>query len=170
MRCLLQLSLGTMRAARDVQSGAAVFGLAAPVDAGLRGQLDAVWESIEEALKTGFRYGREKAEGLMEQAIAKAENLISEAGRKGAELHAVLLARIQTFLRTFVREAIGRIETQMTVGSGSFGLSTIRCSQKLVLSGSLKTNIAELFELASSGEIEISAEYAAPRAEVGAPR
>ena len=151
-----------LQSAREVDSGAAVFGLAAPTDAGLRGRLDAVWDSIEEALRSGFRYGREKARGLLDQAIEKAEALLVEAGRKAGELQDILLARIQAFVTTFIREAVRRVEPAMTVGETSFRLSTIHCTQKLVLTGALKTNIAELFELASSGEIEIAAEYARP--------
>jgi hypothetical protein len=148
-------------AAREVTADVPVRGLAAPLDAGLKGQFDDAWDAIEAALTAAFRGASDTATALLDQALAAADALIAAAGRKAGEIHAQLLARVQTYVAAFVREALGRIEAQISLGLQVFAATSVTCTYKVQLSGSLKASLTEAVELSSGGEIEVAVQYAA---------
>jgi hypothetical protein len=154
-----EVFVAALKSAREVRQGPSLSGLAAPLDAGLMADADTTWSLIEEALKTAYRHGRDQAVALFDAAWAKAEALIASAGRKGGQVYDLLLARAQKYLDDFIRGAIARLATQHAIGDGLYGLTSIRCTQKIVLTGSLKATLTDVFALTTSGEIEIVAEY-----------
>lgn len=135
--------------------------LAAPADGGLLGRLDDVWGEIKAAFRTAFVFGRDKAADLLRAAVAKAEKVLTEAGNKARDLQLLLLKKLQTFLQDMIQETVSLIASEYTVSTRTFRLTAMTCKQKLILTGSISTNITELFTLVSSGELEVEAEYSA---------
>jgi hypothetical protein len=66
---------------------------------------------------------------------------------------------MRDFAWTYIQGAVARVPTSLVVGLSNFALASIECTQKIILGGSLSTNLAELFSLTSSGELEIVAAY-----------
>lgn len=146
-------------AARAVGPVAVGTSLNAAADAGLLGRLDEVWDSIEAALKRGYKFGAARAQELFDSAVEKAEQLIAEAGSKANELHQLLLEKLRVFVNNLINSALQRMPDTVALGGRTFKISKVSCSQKIVLTGAITTNIAEVFSLAASGELEVAAEY-----------
>jgi hypothetical protein len=133
--------------------------LSSILDNALVGQIEEVWDHIEGALRQGFRFGREQALEAMAEAIEQAERLVQNAGDKAKAVQNKLLERIQTYIQAQVQGALARIPVTMPVGGQQYALLRVKCTQKLLVTGSVKASLTEAFSLASSGELEISAEY-----------
>lgn len=134
-------------------------GLAAPTDGVLQGKLSELWSDIEAAFRQAFVLGRELAGDLLRKVVAKTEQALQDAGAKARELQKVLLEKLRAFLNELVRNTISGITPNYEVGGRRLSLSVVSCKQKLIVTGSLTTNITELFSLVSSGELEVEAEY-----------
>ncbi len=150
-----------LNSAKEVDRRRELEGLAAPLDATLRGRVEEAWGAIESALRDGFQFGKAKAQSVLEAAIGKVEQLVAGAGSRAADLQDALLARMQAFVHSFIQGALARVPTAIKVGGSSYTLTNVKYTQKLLVSGAIKTNLIELFSLASSGEIEIVADYSA---------
>jgi hypothetical protein len=148
-----------IKAARKVDESKTSTNLNAIADAGLLGRLDGVWDTIETALREGYRFGRDLAKGALDMAIEKAEQLIKEAGTRAREIHAALLQKLQTFVKTFITNALARVPTTISIGERNYNITKVTCTQKLVMTGSIKVNITEVFSIASNGELEVAVDY-----------
>jgi hypothetical protein len=147
-------------AASRIGRGEAVEGLAASVDAAVLGRVEEAWDGIVAALREGFRYGREKAAALLDAAVERTEQIIQEAGARGREVHEILLQRLREYAQETMHSTLAQVPATIQLGGGSYSLTTVNLTHKLVVTGSVKTNLMEAFSLAASREIEISAEYA----------
>jgi hypothetical protein len=134
-------------------------GLASIIGANLIGRVEEVWDSIEAALRHAFQYGREEAVHLMNVAVQKTETLLIEAGQKAREIQETILQRLHSFTQALFEGMLSRVPTSIRIGTDDYVLKTLNLSQKLVATGSLKTNLTEVLNLAASGEIEVGAEY-----------
>lgn len=148
-----------LQAARAVGPVTVGTSLNAAADAGLLGRLDEVWDSIEAALKRGYKFGADGARELYDTAVEKAKQLIAEAGSKANELHQLLLEKLRVFVNGLINSALQRMPDSVAFAGRTFKISRVSCSQKIVLTGAITTNIAEAFSLAASGELEVAAEY-----------
>jgi hypothetical protein len=157
---------GALQAARHVAKVSAPEGLAAPLDGALKGRVAEVWDSIELALRTAYERGRDHAQSLINAAIARVEKLMDEAGARARDIQAFLLERLHAYVTAFTRGALANVTTILDVGDQRLSLSRIQLSQKLVLGGSLKASLADIFALTSSGEITIQVDYGMPVAPV----
>ena len=133
--------------------------LAAPMNS-FDAYVEEAWVAIDEALRAVFTYGKEKAGDIMDSAIATTEGLLLRAGSKARDLQTALLVKLQEFLQTLIQGTFKLIPTEYDLKGRKFSLSVMKCTQKLVMTGSLKVNLAEVFSLVSSGEIAIEAQYA----------
>jgi hypothetical protein len=133
--------------------------LNATVNAGLLGRLDSVWEAIEHALRKGYKFGTDAARDALASAVSQAEQLIAEAGALANEFHETLLEKLQVFVRGFVNSAMQRVPDSLNIAGRNFTIAKVTCTQKIVLTGSLQTNLTEVFSLASSGELELAVDY-----------
>jgi hypothetical protein len=136
--------------------------LNATANATLLGRLDTVWDSIESALRKGYSLGADAARGALTSAIAQAEQLIAEAGAFAKECQETLLEKLQRWVRAFINNALKRVPDSLAIAGREFRISKVTCTQKLVLAGSLTTNVTEVFSLTSNGELELGVEYEIP--------
>jgi hypothetical protein len=134
-------------------------GLASVIGANLLGRVEEVWDSIESALRQAFLFGRDEASQLMNAATEKVEQLLKEAGQKAREIQDAILERLHAFTEALFQGMLSRITTTMKIGASEFTLRSVKLNQKLVATGSVKTNLAEVLSLAANGEIEVNAEY-----------
>jgi hypothetical protein len=133
--------------------------LATVLDGAFRARIDAAWEVIDRALRDAFQYGRQRGKAAMDAAVEHVEKLLAEAGARAREFQEALLLRMHEYTWRYIKGAIERVPRTLTVGGGSFTLSTVRCTQKIALGGSLKTNLDGLLELTAEGELEVGADY-----------
>jgi hypothetical protein len=150
-----------LQAARAVGPVVGGTNLNAVADAGLLGRLDEVWDTIEAALKKGYKFGADRAREMFDAAVEKAERLIEEAGSKANDLHQLLLEKLRVFVNALINSALQRMPDTLALAGKTFRISKVSCSQKIVLTGSITTNMMEVFSLAASGELEVAAEYGA---------
>ena len=153
-------------AARRANPAVELDGLASVIGANLLGRIEEVWDSIEAALRHAFQFGREEAVQLMNAAAEKTEALLKEAGQKAREIQDAILQRLHTFTQALFEGMLSRVPTTIKIGIAEYPLKTVKLNQKLVATGSLKTNLAEVLSLAANGEIEVIAEYLLPSAQV----
>jgi hypothetical protein len=151
-----------LQVARTVAKVPTPEGLAAPLDGALKGRVAEVWDSIEAALRTSYERGRDHAKSLVEAAILRAEKLMDEAGTRARDVQAFLLERLHAYVAAFTHGALANVMTVVEAGNQRLSLTRIQLSQKLVLGGSLKASLTDIFDLTSSGEIEIQVEYSMP--------
>jgi hypothetical protein len=111
------------------------------------------------ALRRGYEFGSDIARGLLEKAIAQAEQLITEAGSRARDVHEALLQKLQVFVQSFTNNVLRRIPTSITVGVLNYNISKVTCTQKLVMTGSIKMNLTEVFSLTSNGELQVAVDY-----------
>ena len=147
-----------LQAADQLGKGGEIKGLATATHA-IRAYLDDAWDYIHDALIKGYEYGRDKAQVLFDAAIDKAEELLQRAGSNMRDLHTALLEKLQLFVRKLIQDSMSLIPTEYQVGERAFRLSSLKCSQKVMVTGSVKTSLTEAFSLVSSGEISIEAQY-----------
>lgn len=133
--------------------------LNATVNASLLGRLDSVWDSIESALRKGYKFGTEAARDALTSAIGQAEQLIAEAGAFANDCQQTLLEKLQLFVKGFINSAMQRVPESISIAGREFRISKVTCTQKLVLTGSIKVNLTEVFSLASSGELQLAVDY-----------
>jgi hypothetical protein len=133
--------------------------LNATVNAGLLGRLDTVWETIEGALRKGYKFGSEAARDALEIAIAQAELLIADAGTLANEFHQALLEKLHLFVKGFIRSAMQRVPDSLAIAGRNFRIARVTCTQKIVLTGSLEINLTQVVSLASNGELELAVDY-----------
>ena len=136
--------------------------LNATANATLLGRLNTVWDSIETALRKGYRFGADAARDTLTSAIAQAEQLIAEAGALAKECQEALLEKLQLWVKGFINSALKRVPDSLAIAGKEFRISKVICTQKLVLGGNLSTNVTEVFALTSSGELELGVEYEIP--------
>lgn len=133
--------------------------LHATTHAGLWGRLDSVWDSIESALRKGYKLGAGAARSALDSAIAQADQLIAEADNLANQFQEALLEKLQLFVKGFINSALQRVPESLTIAGREFRISKVTCTQKMVLTGSLEMNVTKVFELASAGELELAVDY-----------
>lgn len=146
-------------AAAKVGSEVPLTGLAAPLDATWLGRIAEAWDNVETALGQAFQWGREAARESLDQAVAKAEELVRTAGRRARDVHEALLERIQTYLDLLVRGALAQVRGVIDVGGMQLRLVSVDVAQRISLTGSLKAALTELVAITAAGEITVSANY-----------
>jgi hypothetical protein len=154
-RPIFERALG---AADQLGKGGNIKGLAASTDA-IRAYLDEAWDYIHEAITKAYEYGRERASKLLDSAVVKIEELLERAGNKARDLHTAILERLQLFLREVIQGSMSLVPGEYQVGDRAFRLAGMKCTQKVMMTGSVKASLAEVFSLVSSGEISIEAQY-----------
>jgi hypothetical protein len=148
-----------LNTARQAESGDDVSGLASRLDAGLLGRLEEAWGGIEAALRRAREGGIEKAQPIVEAAVGNIERLLAETGSEAAEIRKALLRKMQAFSHEITQDALANVPLSIDVHGTIYTLAAVRCSQRLVVTGSLKFNLLELVSLVSQGEIEVSTDY-----------
>ena len=148
-----------LQTARTIGQIGKIEGLNAVIDASMMGKVEEAWGSIEKALKTAYQYGKEQVHGALEAAIAKATQMLAEAGNRAREFQFILLQRLQAFMRDLIEQVVALVPSVLNVGGSSFSLSSMKCTQKIALTGSLKTSLTEVFSLVSEGQLEVETEY-----------
>lgn len=146
-------------AAREVGRGGSVPGLATSLDSALTGKVRAAWDRIEEALRTAFEFGREKASPLVKAAVDEAEALVASAGHRAAEVQQALLVKLSEYVLRLTDAALERVRTELVVGGVTWRLSGVELAQKISMTGALSTNITSLATLTSGGELTVNAQY-----------
>lgn len=151
-----------IRAARECDPVIQLTGMPALINADLLGKIEEVWGRIEDALNQAFQYGKEKALMLADDVVGQAQQLLVYAGNQAKEAHQALLKRLSEFTRSILEDLFASIPPTLRIGTFQCALVTVKVSQKLVVTGSLKTNIVDALELAGSGEIQVETEYSLP--------
>jgi len=128
-------------------------------DASLLGQIDSVWDDILTALRKGYEFGSEKARDLLNQAITHAEQLLLEAGSRARDVQDALLQKLQVWVQDFISSALKRVPTAIALGDLTYNITKVTCTQKLVMTGSIKMNLTEVFALTSNGELQVAVDY-----------
>jgi len=71
----------------------------------------------------------------------------------------------------FLDDSLARVPASMTVGGLELQLAAVDWVQKIVMTGSIKSNLLEMFSLVGQGEMTVSATYSIPTVGGGsAPR
>jgi hypothetical protein len=154
-----------LQAARQLGKGSEFKGLNAPTDA-IRAYLEEAWDLIHDGLKSAYEFGRDRVQGLLDAAVVKTEELLRRAGSNARDLHTALLERLQLFMRNLIQGTMRLFPTEYTIGDQAFRMSGMKCTQKVLVTGSIKMSLTEAFSLVSTGEIAIEAQYEGPRAGV----
>lgn len=149
-----------LKAARKAGQNPEKLGLNAPGDATLLGRLDQVWKTIETALQDGYQLGHDVAKTTLDRAIEEAEKLMEDAGKHARELHSLLLQRLQAFVHAFIKGALALVPTALAIGNQDYSVEKFTFTQKVLMTGSIKTNILEVCSLTSNGELSVSVDYA----------
>lgn len=139
--------------------GRKLTGLNADLDNTLRGRLQEVWDSVEEAIRKAFVEGKQQARSLIEDSQRQIEELLKQAGAKARDLHASLLERMRVFVREFLGGALAMMPESIPIGAGRMKVKGFTCAQKIHLGGKLEVNLFKLCELVSEGEFEVTVEY-----------
>lgn len=124
------------------------------------GKVEALWDKVQQAIQDAFTYGKEAVTDTINLVVRTAEDLVQQAGSMAKEVHNLLLARLQRFVKCLIESAMKLVPSTMVVGETEFTIDRVCYNQKLVLGGSLKLNIIEAIDITSSGELELSVEYA----------
>lgn len=148
-----------LSAAKGVVSPDTLEGLASPLDATMLGRLNTAWDFIQNALVMGFERGREQAQSAFGAAVDKVEELLSESGTRAGELQSALLERLQKFMQTYTQGMLAHIPISFEISDSEYKLTKVTCTQKVLFAGSIKTNLAEVFSLTSTGDIGVATEY-----------
>jgi hypothetical protein len=154
-----------IRDARKADAQTSVDGFASVLDLGLQGRLEEAWGAIESALKAGFQFGQAKAQEMFDAAVAATEQLLAEAGHKADEIQRRLLERMQGYVQSYVQGAITRIPASISVGNTRYVVTSVTCTQKILLAGSIKASLAAAFELTVNGELQVAVAYSVPQPE-----
>lgn len=131
----------------------------AMLDGALLGRLAETWEDIEKMLWQGYLYGREAADGLLVKAAESLSAVMDEAGMRFNMAQAWIQQHMHDFARSFIAGSLASIPATQTVGGTAFVLSSIKCSQKINISGNLKASLSELLGLVCEGEVSVDVEY-----------
>jgi hypothetical protein len=150
-----------LRRAEKIGHSLAVPGLAAPLEVGLLGRVDAIWEQIAQALRKARTAGYAGAMEIVERAADEAEKLIAASGRKADEVRQMIVARLQEYLTAIVEAVLAQVQPTIKVGGNLMLLRKVDLARKIALSGSLKVTIASIAEMTGSGEITVTASYGA---------
>ena len=86
-------------------------------------------------------------------------DVLSRAKQKATQVHAEVLSRIRVYLGEMLDGALAQIRVELAIGGRTGRLGSVKVSQKVALTGSLKAALSEACELAASGELSIEAEY-----------
>jgi len=148
-----------IQAARQIGAGGKIKGMAAPLGTSLLGSVNEAWETIEAGLKEAFLMGREKAIELIQVTRIKIEGLLQQAGQQAAEVHRLLLEKIQGFLKAFINSTIALLPGEISAGGRQFPILTVTLAQRISLGGKLELSLTKVFEMVSEGELEVEVEY-----------
>jgi hypothetical protein len=148
-----------LAAARQVGHEIPLTGLAAPLDATWLGNIARAWDSVEDALRAAFRYGRDTARDVLDKALTRAEELVRSAGKRAMDVQEAFLERANAYVDSMVTQALGRIRPTVLVGGQALSIRSIDIAQSITMSGSLKAAITELFTLTAEGQITLTANY-----------
>lgn len=149
-----------VKASTALGTAAITTTLNAAVDAALIGRLDDVWDDIVAVLRRGYEFGRDAAREYLDETVTRVDRLLAEAGSRARDVQDLLLQRLQVFVQTFVTNALKRIPSTLAVGDRTYSIAKVTCTQKVVMAGSLKMNLTEVFSLTSNGELQITVDYA----------
>jgi hypothetical protein len=150
-----------LKRARELGVVRATPGLAAPLDAGLRGRIADVWDQIEEAFREAWRSGYAATRDAIDRAAAEAEKLIAASGKMAHDVHQAILARLQEYLSVLIDAVLAQVRSTITVGESTLGLRRVDMARRIGLAGSLKATLTGVAELIGSGEITVTASYGA---------
>jgi hypothetical protein len=128
-------------------------------DGALSGRIESVWASIHSTIQKAFLYGKEAVTNAVDAVYTSIDNLLQIAGTRAAEVYDEILKRLRVFMKTLLDSALNLIPSFMVISETRFEMSKINYGQKLIIGGSLKTNLFEVLELTSGGEFELSVEY-----------
>ena len=136
-------------------------GLFAAADGALAGRVEEAWESIQKALERVYRTGADAARPFIEVAEQTIERVLAEAGRTADDVVVALRAKLRAYVMTLVDEMLAQVREVLLVSGRPLRLNEVKLSQKLVVSGSLKASLAEVFALTGSSELAVDATYRA---------
>jgi F0F1-type ATP synthase membrane subunit b/b' len=151
-----------LKAADDEGKDGNYAGLHAPLDAGLRGKIAEVWNSIKSALRGAYVHGKEESQLALDKAVAQAESLIASAGAHARDVQQALQDKISRYLSRFVDAALSQVKATVRVGGADLRLDAVEVSQSISLTGSLKASLQEIVGLTSEGQLTVNASYKAP--------
>jgi hypothetical protein len=74
-------------------------------------------------------------------------------------LHAILLKKLQEFIRDFLQGVLSLFPESMQLGALNFPLGGVSCTHRIKVGGSFGANLVALAEVVSEGEIELTFSY-----------
>jgi hypothetical protein len=137
-----------------------VDGLATPLDAKIRARVDEAWDLIRGALVGGVRWGADRSRDALDAALVQVERITKEAGARAREIEEAVLAKLREFVQKLIDGALHGVQDSLVIGTKTMALTTVEVRQKITLGGSLHASITDVWELASTAELEVSASYA----------
>jgi hypothetical protein len=152
-------ALAAADAIGTIDIGAA--GLASPLHAAIRKPVEEAWDMIRSALIGAIRSGEEHSRTALHSAIAKMEEVAAAAGARAREVEEAVLAKLREFVQVLIDGALRQVRDTLTIGSRMFQVDRIEVRQKLTLGGSIHASITDVWELASTADLEIGASYVA---------
>lgn len=126
--------------------------------------VDRIWDQLSATIKKAQVWGAEKVQDAVNSIVNAAEDLLDKAKDMAAEVHNNLIVLLRTFLKKLIDSAMSLVPTSVAIGNSLFSVSKINYSQKLILGGSLKFNILEIISITTTGEMQLTIEYAKPAA------
>jgi hypothetical protein len=148
-----------LKRADDAGSPATLHGLSAPIYGGLMARADALWEQIKEELTTTYSRARDQTQEILHKLGQSIDDLLKLAGNKARDVSEYLLAKLREYITAIVDGMLRQVRSEITIGSTTLPLAQIELSERIVLGGSLKTSLADTFELTSNGELAVAASY-----------
>jgi hypothetical protein len=133
--------------------------LTAPLDAGLLGRIDGVWDQIESAIRKVWVVGYQGARDLLERAGDEAEKLIANSGRMATSVRQMLADKLQEYLGALMDAVLAQVKPSIKVGTNTIPLRSVDMARRVGLAGSLKATLTGIAELTGSGEITVTASY-----------
>lgn len=148
-----------LEAARATRYAPNTVDLNSVADAALLGRFSDAWDTIEYALRKGYEIGRNKAKAALDEAIAQAEQLLSQAGDRAGDVQDLLLQHLQQFVQKFITGALTLLPSTVTIGTQNYKIAKVTCTQKVLMTGSIQASLTTVFALASSGELGVAVDY-----------
>lgn len=123
--------------------------------------LNRLWSAIQDAILTSAKAGLEAAREKIEFFQARLTKAVEELGERADALAAQLTERLNRYLKDVIDRALGRVESQVTIGKTEMFLKSVTLQETFKLSSSLFVSIATICQMVAEGQVAVTASYEA---------
>ena len=148
--------------ANNAGAGSSLDGLNSLLNGVELGMLSDMWENITNAIRKAHQLGIERVRSILDGVIADCRQTLDAAGAAAANIQEALRLKLSQLVQSYVDSALAMIRSKLTVGGSEMSIRSVEVEQKIVLGGELGLSLEQVFKLAASGEMTVSATYGAP--------